>query len=196
MRSLTIEYGDDVLTELGLSQQQFGEEARMIIVVKLYEMGRLSTGSAAAFAEVPKPLFLAKLADYGVDTFDVMRDELQTDTADAGASRIESNFAFDTTKDERRNKERPQVVIDPEVLSGTPCIAGTRIRAHDIADMVANGDTVAALLEAYPSLTEELVRAACAYAEAHPRAIASHEPPWRKAQPYASEETPSTPWSR
>ena len=93
-------------------------------------------------------------------------------------------------KNERPNKEQPQVVIDPEVLSGTPCIAGTRIPAHDISDMVANGDTVAAILEAYSSLTEELIRAACAYAEAHPRAIASHEPPWRKAQPYASEEKP------
>ena len=93
-------------------------------------------------------------------------------------------------KNERPNKEQPQVVIDPEVLSGTPCIAGTRIPAHDIADMVANGDTVAAILDAYPSLTEELIRAACAYAEAHPRAIASHEPPWRKTQPYASEEKP------
>ena len=97
---------------------------------------------------------------------------------------------FGLLKNERPNKEQPQVVIDPEVLSGTPCIAGTRIPAHDIADMVANGDTVAAILDAYPSLTEELIRAACAYAEAHPRAIASHEPPWRKTQPYASEEKP------
>ncbi len=93
-------------------------------------------------------------------------------------------------KNERPNKEQPQVVIDPEVLSGKPCIAGTRIPAHDIADMVSNGDTVAAILDAYPSLTEELVRTACAYAQAHPRAIARHEPPWRMAQPYASEEKP------
>jgi len=99
------------------------------------------------------------------------------------------NLAFDTSQNER-NKEQPPVVIDPEVLSSTPCIAGTRIPAHDIADMVANGDTVIAILDAYPSLTEELIRAACAYAEAHPRAIGSREPPWRKAQPYASEEKP------
>ena len=49
----------------------------MIIAAKLYEMGRLSKGSAAAFAEVPKPLFLSKLADYSVDTFDSTRYELQ-----------------------------------------------------------------------------------------------------------------------
>ena len=50
VRSFTIEYGDDVLIKLGLSPEQFCEEARMIIAVKLYEMGRLSAGSAAAFA--------------------------------------------------------------------------------------------------------------------------------------------------
>ena len=87
MRSLTIEYGDDVLTELRLSPEQFCEEARMIIAAKLYEMGRLSTGSAAGFAEIPKPLFLSKLADYGVDTFDLTRDELHRDLAKAETSR-------------------------------------------------------------------------------------------------------------
>ncbi len=87
MRSLTIQYGDDVLTELGLSPEQFCEEARVIIAAKLYEMGRLSSGSAAAFAEIPKPLFLSKLADYGVDTFDLTRDELYRDLAKAGTSR-------------------------------------------------------------------------------------------------------------
>jgi len=87
VRSFTIEYGGDVLIKLGLSPEQFCEEARMIIAVRLYEMGRLSTGSAAAFAEVPKPLFLTKLADYGVDTFDTTSDELHRDVACGGTSR-------------------------------------------------------------------------------------------------------------
>ncbi len=101
------------------------------------------------------------------------------------------NLAFETPQDERRNDERRHVVTDPEVLSGTPCIAGTRVPAHDIADMIANGDTVAAIIDAYPSLTEDQIRAACAYAEAHPRRVMpSHEPPWRKTQPHTSSEMP------
>ena len=101
------------------------------------------------------------------------------------------NLAFETPQDERRNDERRHVVTDPEVLSGTPCIAGTRVPAHDIADMIANGDTVAAILDAYPSLTEDRIQAACAYAEAHPRRVMpSHEPPWRKTQPHTSSEMP------
>ena len=82
-RSLTIEYGDEVLVALGLTPEEFGEEAQILLAVKLYEMGRLSTGAAAEFAKVPKPLFLTKLADYGVDTFDLSEEELQSDLASA-----------------------------------------------------------------------------------------------------------------
>ena len=45
-RSLTIDYGDDVLLALGLTPEEFREEAKLLIAVKLYEMGRLSTGAA------------------------------------------------------------------------------------------------------------------------------------------------------
>ena len=83
-RSLTIDYGDEVLLALGLSPDQFREEAKILIAVKLYEMGRLSTGAAAKFAGVPKPLFLIKLADYGVDTFELSDEELRRDMTNAG----------------------------------------------------------------------------------------------------------------
>ena len=82
-RSLTIDYGDEVLLALGLTPDQFREEARLLIAVKLYEMGRLSTGAAAGLAGVPKPLFLTKLADYGVATFDLSKEELQRDLSGA-----------------------------------------------------------------------------------------------------------------
>ena len=80
-RSVIIDYGDDVLLALGLTPEEFREEAKILIAVKLYEMGRLSTGAAAELADVTKPLFLTKLADYGVDTFDLSKEELQRDLA-------------------------------------------------------------------------------------------------------------------
>ena len=82
-RSLTIDYGDEVLLALGLSPEQFREEAKILIAVKLYEMGRLSTGAAAKLAGVPKPVFLTKLADYGVDTFDLPDADLRQDITSA-----------------------------------------------------------------------------------------------------------------
>ena len=57
-RSLTIDYRDDVLLELGLSPEQFCEEAKILIAVKLYELGRLSTGAAAKLAGVPQAAIL------------------------------------------------------------------------------------------------------------------------------------------
>jgi len=82
-RTMTIEYADDVLLALGLSPEQFSEEARLLVAVKLYEMGRLSSGAAARLAGLPKPLFLTKLADYGVDTFRLTEDDLRQDLASA-----------------------------------------------------------------------------------------------------------------
>ena len=50
-------------------------------------------------------------------------------------------------------KARDAVSCDSSVLSGTPCIKGTRIPAHDVADMLANGDSVEALRNDFPQLT-------------------------------------------
>ena len=82
-RPLTIDYGDDVLLALGMSPEQFCEEAKILIAVKLPEMDRLSMGAAAELADIPKPLFLTKLVDYGVDTFGPSVDELRRDLANA-----------------------------------------------------------------------------------------------------------------
>jgi len=51
-------------------------------------------------------------------------------------------------------KARNMVERDDAVLSGTPCFRGTRIPVHDVTDMLANGDSVEALSEAYPRLSE------------------------------------------
>jgi predicted HTH domain antitoxin len=43
-------------------------------------MRRLSSGAAAALAGIPRVAFLSKLADYGVDTFDMTEEELAKET--------------------------------------------------------------------------------------------------------------------
>ena len=52
----------------------------MAAAVKLYELGRLSSGAAARLAGVPRVIFLARLADYGVDTFQVTEAQLLRET--------------------------------------------------------------------------------------------------------------------
>ena len=42
-RTLTIDYGDEVLLSLGYTPKQFSEEAKLLIAIKLYE-GRCHRG--------------------------------------------------------------------------------------------------------------------------------------------------------
>jgi len=51
--------------------------ARRITAVKLFEMGRLSSGAAARLAGVDRIIFLSRSTDYGVDIFRLTEEELQ-----------------------------------------------------------------------------------------------------------------------
>jgi predicted HTH domain antitoxin len=52
----------------------------MAAAVKLFELGRLSSGAAARLAGVPQVVFLSRLADYGVDTFRMTAEDHQKET--------------------------------------------------------------------------------------------------------------------
>jgi uncharacterized protein (DUF433 family) len=66
------------------------------------------------------------------------------------------------------NAARALVVEDPEILSGTPVIRGTRIPAYDIAALAEAGELMDRILEDYPGITAEAVELAAFYAEANP----------------------------
>ena len=67
-------------------------------------------------------------------------------------------------------KARDGVEYDEAVWSGTPCIKGTRIPVHDIADMVADGDSAEAIREAFPRLSQAQIELAASFARACPAA--------------------------
>jgi hypothetical protein len=46
-------------------------------------MGQLSAGAAAKLADAPKPYFPSRLADFGVNTFDLTEEELVRDATNA-----------------------------------------------------------------------------------------------------------------
>jgi uncharacterized protein (DUF433 family) len=57
-----------------------------------------------------------------------------------------------------------RISVDPAVMMGKPCIKGTRITVELILHKLGAGRSFADLLEAYPRLTEDDVRAALAFA--------------------------------
>jgi uncharacterized protein (DUF433 family) len=61
------------------------------------------------------------------------------------------------------------VVEDPEILSGTPVIRGTRVPVHSVAALFDDGMSVEEILQVYPSLTELQVELASLYAKAVPQ---------------------------
>ena len=89
----------------------------------------------------------------------------------------------------RLARAREAIAADGAVLSGTPCVRGTRIPAHDIAEMLANGDGIAAIRGAWPVLTEDQIEAAALFARAYPRRGRPRSAPfWRSREPVLSGE--------
>lgn len=143
---------------------QLGERWMAGTAARLYRDGSTSLDAAAKFARAPKVLLLSMMAHEG------------------GAA---SHSDQDLGKDAKR-----YISVDPDILSRTPCVKGTRVPAHCIADMLRNGDTVPEILDAYPHLTEGQVRAAVEYTRAFPHlARPQIQPPWRQQQPISSSET-------
>jgi len=52
-------------------------------------------------------------------------------------------------------KTKSVVVVDLEIMSGTPCFAVTRVPARTMIDYIEGGDTLNDFLENFPTVTRE-----------------------------------------
>lgn len=80
---LTIPYPETFPDALGHTREQFEQEAKWAMAVKLFELKRLSSGMAAAIVGVDRVTFLLKLGDYGVPLIDLSEAELLSDLDNA-----------------------------------------------------------------------------------------------------------------
>ena len=50
-------------------------------------------------------------------------------------------------------KQSSAIRIDPEIMGGEPCFAGTRVPVRALLDYIQGGDTLDTFLEQYPTVT-------------------------------------------
>lgn len=80
---LVVEYPSSLPDVLQETPEQFEQEARMAMVVKLFEMKRLSSGMAAELIGMDRVSFLLNLHRYGVPMIDLDETELLSDMNNA-----------------------------------------------------------------------------------------------------------------
>jgi len=61
-----------------------------------------------------------------------------------------------------------RISVDPEIRHGKPCIKGTRIPVYLILDLLGGGSSVEEILDDYPDLKTEDIRACLEYASVIP----------------------------
>jgi predicted HTH domain antitoxin len=66
MSQLQVEVPDEILLAEKTDAETFSREIRLLAAVKLYELGRLTSGRAALLAGMPRVEFLMQLERYRV----------------------------------------------------------------------------------------------------------------------------------
>jgi predicted HTH domain antitoxin len=76
MSQIVLEVSSESLMALRSRPEAAGSRLLLAAAVKLYELGELSSGAAAALAGLSRVVFLARLADFGVATFCLTETDL------------------------------------------------------------------------------------------------------------------------
>ena len=77
-RQITINVPEKVLLAEKKDEVSFARELRVLAAVKLYELGRLSSGRAAELAGMPRVEFLLELGRYEVFPFEAELGDMES----------------------------------------------------------------------------------------------------------------------
>ena len=81
--TLNIPYSEDLLLSLKKSREEFEAEAPLLLAVKFYELGWVSTGTAARLAGMHRVAFMFALNRFGLSPISLKPGELAEDLANA-----------------------------------------------------------------------------------------------------------------
>jgi len=81
---ISINYPEKLAFSLRMKRKEFEEEMKTISLVKLYELGKISSGLASKLLNLTRIEFLEMLKKYNVSYFyDGLEEELESDLANA-----------------------------------------------------------------------------------------------------------------
>ncbi len=80
---LNIDYPENLPDAVGRTREQFEQEPKWAMAIKLFEMKRLSSGQAAALVGTDRVSFLLNLERYGVAMIEESESELLSDLNNA-----------------------------------------------------------------------------------------------------------------
>ncbi|MBD2183369.1 UPF0175 family protein [Planktothrix sp. FACHB-1355] len=83
MSTVQLEIPEEVLISLKETPATIAREMQILAAVKLFELGKLSSGRAAQLAGMPRVQFLLLLGKYQVSPFSLTTEELERDVQNA-----------------------------------------------------------------------------------------------------------------
>ncbi len=83
MSAIQLEVPDEALRSLDTNPEAFARDVVTLAAVKLFELGKLSSGGAAQLAGMERVQFLLALREYQVSPFQTTLAELKQDVANA-----------------------------------------------------------------------------------------------------------------
>jgi len=79
MHPVVVEYPKELPGLLKMTEEQFAAEVRFLAAAKLFELGKLSAGKAAAMAGLGRVTFLHKLGEYGFYAINVHDEQIDAE---------------------------------------------------------------------------------------------------------------------
>lgn len=81
--TIQLDLPDSLLVGTGQSAEEFAREAKFLLGLKLFEIGKISSGRAALLADIPRVEFLFRAGQMGVPVAELDEDELDREFVDA-----------------------------------------------------------------------------------------------------------------